>query len=852
MFHNKYLKYKNKYLMLKGGSASATNITQTDVPLFNPSESKEDELPSATNIWSVPRPVPLFNQFGLNDSSHPPPEAIGADLLSMRDIIKNCMTSVKDYNLLMEEMFKCNKINVTMADHLYLDGAIDKTKLNDLTYEKAIDIFNKYIPKTRREFAPIEPNKSLEKDVSENGIISLLAQSIINCDDINMYVKALLYLVLNLRQCKCLLLRATNKYSNTVELYSDSYSIILHPKKSSSQALPSEIFVFDLNIIQYILLQLPLLHFVVPYNLSKDYDEFDLTKSIAKGYEFYKTLHSYFINPNVISGYDSRDSPRFFDLYNKYNSFFGWNNYIEIIQKEHIKCNMSRFNKDDGFLKSSNVENFNIINELDHAVLDHKYSHQYLDARHLITILTGSQSDSEYRSDIKKAFFEVIDKIKDKSTEIILQLFTRLKLARYELIKYETCEQYRNSEYDTALLKQNNLKNEYFTVTKKNIAEAFENTENIGKNVTGLATVLLSNLKEEPEEIRVIRYPNYDIYKVETVGQKEECKKEECEREQCAKEHFEKELLTYKSYIKGQPLITTTLKYKEPLSIELPDYIKNNAGEFMGVAMRGPFIKESEIYNVNIELVQNIYTYEDVPGAVNLWVDFGAPNFGENLFKGFIAQEEIMIWQAPYMIPLAKKDLTVRSKNPQQEKGVSRAFEGSPTPLIVVGANRHFSISNVGGIITEHPNIVKIEPPKPINVLAMSAPYSGGSIKDGGLSDHMLTIKDYFNTALAAFRLAKDAFFDNKIIIHTGAWGCGIFCGDIRVALFTQMFAAKLVGVDLYVYLYDRNVQKQQQFVKIFSYMKEYVDKNITYIQNSPLIFYIKQKLGDFKKDLDH
>ena len=201
------------------------------------------------------------------------------------------------------------------------------------------------------------------------------------------------------------------------------------------------------------------------------------------------------------------------------------------------------------------------------------------------------------------------------------------------------------------------------------------------------------------------------------------------------------------------------------------------------------------------------------------------------------------------MIPLS--NLEVRSKNHEREEKVSRAFEGSPTPLIVVGANRHFSISNMWGIIAEKPTVVKIEPAKPINVLAMSAPYSGGSIKYGGLSEHMLTIKDYFNTALAAFRLAKDAFYDRKIVIHTGAWGCGVFGGDIRVALFTQMFAAKLAGVDLRVYLYDRDVQKHQYFIKTFSDIKEYVDKNIVYIQFKHLILYIQDKLEAFKAELD-
>jgi hypothetical protein len=526
------------------------------------------------------------------------------------------------------------------------------------------------------------------------------------------------------------------------------------------------------------------------------------------------------------------DNSEWLDLYNKYDIFFNWTKYIKIIQQENTECNISRFRRDDGFSRSS-VDGFNAL-----YVLEHKYSHYYLDARHLITILTGSQLDENYRSDIRQAFLDVVDRIKmgDPSLDmtIVLQLFTRLKLARYELMKYTECKQHRNTKYDHELWARLKIFNQEFNFSKTDIIETLkapitkdgkvsETKDDKDSKASEIyngalnqkfAESILSHLPEQgTEKITLVRYRDYDKYKIRTTGENDPCPSE---------------TLNYLTYFtKPRKRIIVEPKCKLPDILSLPKHlIELNKTNPLAVTFSMSPVTERDLHDVNYELVQNIYTYEDVPGAINFWVDFAASNFTGHLLEGLIAQEELMVWQSPYLIPLlkTKANLVVRSDDglEKQEKDASRALEGSPTPLIVLGVNKHFTIRDTWRVIEPSYKIATVKPPKPINILAMAAPFSGYSSKEGGLSDHILTAIDYFNTAYAAFSLAKDTFTSENIVIHTGAWGCGMFGGDIRIALYTQMLAAKLVGVHLRMYL------QPQEHIEAFTNVKQYMIDNHT------------------------
>ena len=258
-----------------------------------------------------------------------------------------------------------------------------------------------------------------------------------------------------------------------------------------------------------------------------------------------------------------------------------------------------------------------------------------------------------------------------------------------------------------------------------------------------------------------------------------------------------------------------------------------------------------------IKLEIEFYNYKDVAKKTNLWVDFAASKLTGHVKDGLIAQEEIMMWQSPFLIGLVEKNITIRAGVNKIHPVFSYPFEGSPTPAIITGAKRHCSINGLWADINKFKDtttIINIVPPQPVNILAMAAPFSRDDPRKGliGISTDYYTICDFFNTAYAAFSLAKDTFPGQQIVIHSGAWGCGMFGGDIRVALFTQMFAAKLVGVDIYMYLIN------EDHIDMYNKIKEYILKRIrltdtitgTYIINKLKIFMIDFKMIELDPDL--
>ena len=86
-----------------------------------------------------------------------------------------------------------------------------------------------------------------------------------------------------------------------------------------------------------------------------------------------------------------------------------------------------RFRKDVAWGSVDQFETYNFNNAT--------YTHKFLDSRHLLTTLCGSQVNPNYRSDIKdELIIFIIGEV--TNTKILLQLFTRFKLALYEFTKY--------------------------------------------------------------------------------------------------------------------------------------------------------------------------------------------------------------------------------------------------------------------------------------------------------------------------------------------------------------------------------------------------------------------------------
>ena len=126
-------------------------------------------------------------------------------------------------------------------------------------------------------------------------------------------------------------------------------------------------------------------------------------------------------------------------------------------KSSHIRIKFKEllFPTGDGF--NSTTNDFN-----SHNFNNGKYAHKFLDPRHLLTIFCGSQRNLNYRSDIRTKFIEYVETVTD--INIILQLFTRFKLALYEFYKFnETTRKYflehivKIFDYNSNALKQANL-----------------------------------------------------------------------------------------------------------------------------------------------------------------------------------------------------------------------------------------------------------------------------------------------------------------------------------------------------------------------------------------------------------
>lgn len=107
------------------------------------------------------------------------------------------------------------------------------------------------------------------------------------------------------------------------------------------------------------------------------------------------------------------------------------------------KCKLNRFPDNDGFYSDSYPAHL-----MTKQIFDGYYGHQYLDSRHLLTILKGSQDNSNYRQELRGPLRNMITEAvaKHGSMEDKLQIFTRLKMALYEGLKLDKESQEETKE----------------------------------------------------------------------------------------------------------------------------------------------------------------------------------------------------------------------------------------------------------------------------------------------------------------------------------------------------------------------------------------------------------------------
>ena len=169
----------------------------------------------------------------------------------------------------------------------------------------------------------------------------------------------------------------------------------------------------------------PLL-FYVPYNDQVNISLDKMDQNLKKGIKILEAISKYLKiigKEKVISEMDRL-------LYIPFNNN---NNLFEILLNEIIEltCSLNRFPIDDGFGNYSTKEDINKKN-----ILDGFYGHKYLDSRHMLTILLGSQQNPNYRDKLREELKDLIKETYNTGTIIEkLQIFTRLKIALYEGLK---------------------------------------------------------------------------------------------------------------------------------------------------------------------------------------------------------------------------------------------------------------------------------------------------------------------------------------------------------------------------------------------------------------------------------
>lgn len=181
--------------------------------------------------------------------------------------------------------------------------------------------------------------------------------------------------------------------------------------------------------------------------------------------------------------------------------------------------------------------------------------------------------------------------------------------------------------------------------------------------------------------------------------------------------------------------------------------------------------------------------------------------YGSHLF----AQDEIQVAEHPSLGSL-RDMLFERSQSDAHYDPCTRDDDNHPTPILIHGIERRVAISIDPNPAEGRPEGLygnrlarasadavrsacrNIDPPTTTNLIAMEAPPGG----TGHYTDKQ--IRDVLNTAATAFAAARIESGPDNCTIHSGNWGAGAYGGNRVLMALLQVLAARLVGVDEFVF----------------------------------------------------
>lgn len=171
----------------------------------------------------------------------------------------------------------------------------------------------------------------------------------------------------------------------------------------------------------------------------------------------------------------------------------------------------------------------------------------------------------------------------------------------------------------------------------------------------------------------------------------------------------------------------------------------------------------------------------------HFYVDFAHPTAFGGGFRSFgNVQEETLFVEFPALAHLAflTRESPIRCINEEND---------DPTPFLVPDCKRSFQLENLYGSLLEktplneiRAHIKKIASSPCVNILGMSAKNWSSAEKRYDQAD----LRYHLKMAFLAFEGAHLVY--SPTVIHTGAWGCGVYLNSEKMMTLIQMLAATL------------------------------------------------------------
>lgn len=213
-----------------------------------------------------------------------------------------------------------------------------------------------------------------------------------------------------------------------------------------------------------------------------------------------------------------------------------------------------------------------------------------------------------------------------------------------------------------------------------------------------------------------------------------------------------------------------------------------------------------------VECREDVFGYEQpAPNFVEWHLNFADPNLFFAYGGPAFAQDEIQVAEHPALGSLLEA-LLAEDLQPLTMDG------REPTPILVAGVKRRCVVATDANAKQGRPEglygrqfarakiaaidaaVGLITPPTQSNIIAMAAPVGGRGQYASNEIEFILTTAF---TGFTAATLETRRLFQNeakKVAVHTGFWGCGAFGGNRVLMTFVQILAARLAGIDRFVF----------------------------------------------------